>query len=119
MASLQTELNLLTTRVGTTETDIDSLQLKTTAQSYLEGVTSFASSIESNGLVSNNDLIVYGNSQLQSITNLTNVDVSAPTINIGTNIGINNIINIGSGLSVINIQGFINTYNNFGFINQF
>ena len=125
LATLQTELTALTTRVTTVETDVDLLNVKTTAQSYNAGVTSFNSAVDVNSLTSNGSLIVYGNSQLQSISNLTNIDMTAPIINIGTNIGVSDVINIGSGLSVINLSGFINSYNSFGFqsnngfLNQF
>jgi hypothetical protein len=44
--------------------------------------------------------------------------MNAPIINIGNNIGVSDVINIGSGLSVINLSGFINSYNSFGFQQQ-
>jgi len=91
LATLQTELSTLTTRVTTVETDVDVLQQKTTEMSYVEGQTTFTSTVESANLISNNTLYVGGTSQFHDAMSVNNINSLGGSLNL-----MNNQVNISA-----------------------
>jgi hypothetical protein len=116
---IQLEVNALTTRVAVVETeddllntDVDNLNVKTTGMSYLEGQTTFTSTVESANLISNGTLYVGGTSQFHDALSVDSINSLAGSLNLNNQVNISAVnTTISNNLKADNISPSYGTLN--------